>query len=726
MTNGQRPIPAADTSAARLPATRTVSAELTHESHGSLMPAMIATRPLTPTTDTSGTASSACGRSCSKGPPAVNRGRELLDRLFAGQYPLTELPPLSVPPTPAPAAEYDAIVRAAASPDCFLIHADPPSGEAVIAALARTLITATPASPSSPPRVLILTPCSATADSLTERLLNGGVPVVRPLADDENPLRNSPVVRSATPLARGLAAAQRDYQEAISRLAEAEKRMAAFAPVAKAIARLHEVQIALTQHQAARNECLARRQRVESDVRNEVDTPFATRCREWEKEHSERLHRLTAELQSLQESYQEKTTQLHHIQQQLTEASRKPGLFARLFGSKPPPEVPAPAELEKQRQTLEADRVVMATRLAELTAQLEAEQKAFPHQREQLVASEITQRHAALDAEIATLDAHCNRAQSELAALQTAIAETVPGDDPLLAEQELAAARQQVAETTVAMQQVLTQLAAETQVVVATPLALDSDPFFTAWPSEVPFAWMIFDRAEELPEAEFVRLSRWAERWIFVGDVAAADQLRPPPLRAPSRNGRFPESSLVARLAAWLDRETWTCEHNQLVCRLWHVAPPRRLAITREPLADRPEIELRFIDCEVSGEAILAEIAFPPAMDLPAAKRFLFHTLGEVLLRPCGPVKWQQDADAILAVWPVVDTVEGTWIELEPGIREKIVGTGPYAFTAAVRFDTHAGWDSEKAAAWLQACLPSATSSRFAALPPSKAASSVL
>jgi hypothetical protein len=690
------------------------------------MPAMIVTWPLSPTTETSGTVSSACGRSCSKPSPAANRARELLDRLFAGQYSITELPPLSVLPSPVPAAEYDAVARAAASPDWFLIHADPPGGEAVIVALAQTLTATTPAPPAPPPRVLILTPRSATADSLTERLLSRGVPVVRPLADDENPLRNNPAVSSATPWARGLAAAQKDYQEAISRLTAAEKRMAAFAPVAKAIARLHEVQTSLAQQEAARNECLARRQRVESDVRNEVDTPFATRCREWEREYTQRLNRLTAELQSLQESYQEKTTQLHHIQQQLAEASRKPGLFARLFGSKPPPGSPDPAELEKQRQTLEADHAAMATRLAELTAQRDAEQNAFPHQREQLIASEIAQRHAALDAEIATLDAHCSRTQAELAALQTAIAETVPGDDPLLAEQELAAARQQVAETSLAMQHVLTQMAAEAQVVVATPLALDSDPFFTAWPSEVPFGWMIFDRAEELPEAEFVRLSRWAERWIFVGDVESADHGRPLPLRAASRNGRFPEYSLISRLAAWLNRETWTCENDQLVCRLWHVAPPRRLAITREPLADRPEIELRFIDCEVSGEALLAEIAFPPTMDLPAAKSFLFHTLGEVLLRPCGPVEWQQDANAILAVWPVVDTVEGTWIELEPGIREKIVGTGPCAFTAAVRFATSDGWDSEKAAAWLQACLPSATTSRFAALPRSKATGPVL
>ena len=45
---------------------------------------------------------------------------------------------------------------------------------------------------------------------------------------------------------------------------------------------------------------------------------------------------------------------------------------------------------------------------------------------------------------------------------------------------------------------------------------------------------------------------------------------------------------------------------------------------------------------------------------------------------------------------------DATWIDLEPGVREKVVGTGLFAYTAAVRFDPAEGWDAEKAAAWLE------------------------
>jgi hypothetical protein len=118
----------------------------------------------------------------------------------------------------------------------------------------------------------------------------------------------------------------------------------------------------------------------------------------------------------------------------------------------------------------------------------------------------------------------------------------------------------------------------------------------------------------------------------------------------------------------------------------------------------------------------LAEIAFPAGTPVPAAKSFLFHELGEVLLRPCGEFHWQQAPGALVAVWPAATSglavaPEGVWIDLEPGVREKVAGAGLFAFTAAVSFDPSAGWDAEKAAAWLARHLPPPSSGRFAALP---------
>ncbi len=250
--------------------------------------------------------------------------------------------------------------------------------------------------------------------------------------------------------------------------------------------------------------------------------------------------------------------------------------------------------------------------------------------------------------------------------------------------------------------------------IVGTPRSLDADPVFAA-PGSL-FGVLVLDRAEELPEAAFPKLARLAERWVLVGHALAFDEPRPPlhGLPRPGR-GRPPEATFAARVAKLLDRETWAIEGNRLVCRLTHATAEQRRTMTREPLADRPEIELRFVASD--GDPLLAEIAFPGNTPVPAAKGFLFHELNEVLLRPCGEFAWDHATDAVTATWPAADVgADGAWVELEPGVREKVTGAGAFAFTAAVQFDTAAGWDAETAAAWLAKYLPPESPSRFAAL----------
>jgi hypothetical protein len=146
--------------------------------------------------------------------------------------------------------------------------------------------------------------------------------------------------------------------------------------------------------------------------------------------------------------------------------------------------------------------------------------------------------------------------------------------------------------------------------------------------------------------------------------------------------------------------------------------------MTREPLLDRPEIELRFT-LDPAGEPVLAEVAFPIATTVPLAKTFLFHQLAEVLLHPCGEVQWNHTPTALTACWQAAECgaapADGIWIDLEPGVREKIIGSGLIAFTAAVAFDPSAGWDAEKAAAWLADHLPAESAGRFAIVPAEKA-----
>ncbi|HUR55356.1 MAG TPA: hypothetical protein VMZ71_14580, partial [Gemmataceae bacterium] len=150
---------------------------------------------------------------------------------------------------------------------------------------------------------------------------------------------------------------------------------------------------------------------------------------------------------------------------------------------------------------------------------------------------------------------------------------------------------------------------------------------------------------------------------------------------------------------------------------LAHVTPDQRRGLHREPVVDDAAIELRFAEGE-SGEAVLAEVAFPAGTPPANAKSFLCQQLGEVVLRPVGDVKWHSDADRVTACWPVAESAgPGAWVDHEPGVREKVVGTGVAAFTAAVAFDASAGWDAEKAAAWLADRLPAAPAGRLAVLP---------
>ncbi len=638
----------------------------------------------------------------------ADRGRAWLASLFAGDFVFTVVPTAALPTADRNAAEYDAISRAAGCRDLFIVHADAAAGERAIADLAR----------AATDRVLILSPDPAAADRLTERLLKHNVPVLRALADDENPVRPSPAVSKAT--SRALAAAQGEQarRAATAAVTAAEQRVEKFAVVAKAVARLGEVNDLLKKLDADVAERTAQRDRVEAELAAEVTgktaTVFGERITSRRTEHDAALAGLTERRTAARAVADNKEAEVNALRQQLAGTTRS-GFFSWLFG-RPKPALDA-EEVKKRLQTAEAELATLSTAAATLQAETDARRAAFEAECQKLKVDEFAARRAVCDAALAAAEAERTRARAEVAALNAVIGAAVPGDDLATAERELATARERAAECARSGQEALAGAVAGVRVVTGTPGCLDSDPVFTAFAADPPFGLLVLDRAEELPESEFPRLARFAERWVLVGDAVPRDEPRPlnGTARA-SRNGRLIEVSFVARLAKLLDRETWAAEGDRLVCRLVHLTPDQRRHVTREPLADRPEIELRFAASD--AEPVLAEIAFPGTTAVPAAKSFLFHTLNEVLLRPCGECVWAHAADAITVTWPAADTArDATWIDLEPGVREKVTGTGLFAYTAAVRFDPEAGWDAEKAAEWLGKYLPPPATGRFAAVP---------
>ncbi len=605
--------------------------------------------------------------------PPADPLRAWLARLVAADLPAFAPVPLAAVESRS-LAETHAAARAAACPDLFIVHApDPAAGERVIADIVRL---------SAARRVLILSPDPAAADRLAERLAKAGV--VRALADDENPARPSPVVAKVTSAALGVGKVDQLKREASAAVSAAEARLTALDSAEKLIAQIAPLEAEIA-------DLTAHRERIETTIRAEhiARTPPPVGV-------TPLLIRLRAN-----------ETALGTLRKQQAEVARKPGFFARLLGVAKHDA----GDIEHQIHLVEAEIVSLTTHLDEFQAKADAETAAHAADREKFIRNEIAARRAETDPRMGELTTVHARLRSELDTL---------GPIPVraAAEQQLAAARERLAELTQNAPELVRQFLAEARVVAGTPASLHADPVFDRESSDNPaFELLVLDRAEELIEPVFVQLAKLAARWVLVGTTTPHETPKPHLNGASGRNGRSSEVSFAARLARTLDRETWVHEAERLVCRLMHPTPEQRRGMTREPLLDRPEIELRFA-ADSSGEPVLAEVAFPAGTVAADAKSFLFHQLGEVLLRPCGAVQWNHAPTELTACCPAVEHhPDATWIDLEPGVREKVVGTGLVAFTAAIAFDPAAGWDAEKAEAWLTHHLPVDCAGRFAAVP---------
>src|SRR5262249_5504083 len=116
------------------------------------------------------------------------------------------------------------------------------------------------------------------------------------------------------------------------------------------------------------------------------------------------------------------------------------------------------------------------------------------------------------------------------------------------------------------------------------------------------------------------------------------------------------------------------------------------------------------IQAAADGVPQLAEVAFPQQIGLPAAKAFLFRELGEAPIpAPCAAPRWEETPDAVRCALFETDGVTtgvAHRAELGGGVCELVGqrtgdgGSAPW-FTAALEFTRAAGWDRQKAEAWV-------------------------
>lgn len=671
--------------------------------------------------------------------PPFDRGRFWLTRLFAGEWVPPTVAPITLATADRTPAEHDAVSRALGCRDLFVIDAvDRPARVRVLADLARTAV-------ANGERVLILSPDPGAADHVTEAVASEpSVKVVRALADDENPHRASPTVTRLTSTAIGRSRVEQLKREATLAVKAVEADLARAVSSIRAVDDLRAAAERFVAVELEHSAVASRRDALEAEIRAVAIAPgaFSEQIARIQADHDATRAGLIAERDSALDRRRGQETALTAARNQLVEAtaeaSKKAGFFSRLLHK---PKHPSdPVELNRQVEDLEREIQGLTERVAAIEAEVDAARERFAAEREKLVCNEIAARQAELDARCASLGRERDEvigkfAQKvkELELSEIACPELHdPGSVARAAdhlarrradlEGRLTAARDRLDELYRSEPELVRQLLGEAHVVVGTPGSLEADPVFAtaSQHSKSSFNRLVLDRAEELTDSDFAHLSGLAESWVLVGDSSHPETSHPhgKGSGSPHRHHRDREPTFVARVARLLDREPWVVEGERLVCRLLHLKPEQRRALARETVADRPEVELR-IAVDDTGAAAVAEIAFPAAVSVAEAKAFCFVQLDETLLRPCGERRWHHGAEHLTVSWPAIEALPGAeaWVELEPGVREKVTGSGPAAFTAAVTFERSKGWDEEKADSWLAHRLSAVHSGRVAALP---------
>jgi hypothetical protein len=235
--------------------------------------------------------------------------------------------------------------------------------------------------------------------------------------------------------------------------------------------------------------------------------------------------------------------------------------------------------------------------------------------------------------------------------------------------------------------------------VAATPTALAADAHFGAGRRGL-FDVLIVEEAHTIADADLLAAARRARRWVLVGEPEATNGRQSEPER---QRGNFtkPLAGARARTAIgsfprlWnlLHYDLWAREGERLICRLRFVPAAARGKLDREPVADRPTIELR-IHTPVGGEPELAEVAFPAGTTVVQAVEYVFQELGE--LAAAGEPSWEETAERRIARWRT-GTATAT-ANLGDGVRALVIDAG----VIAVEFDRAAGWDRERSTAWVR------------------------
>src|SRR5262249_13787341 len=150
------------------------------------------------------------------------------------------------------------------------------------------------------------------------------------------------------------------------------------------------------------------------------------------------------------------------------------------------------------------------------------------------------------------------------------------------------------------------------------------------------------------------------------------------------------------------------CRHvnGRLVVTLRPVPAEQQPLLQREPVFDRPEVELGIVSAP-GAEPWVAEVIFPASTSIAEAKDFLRRELQELAVHAAGPAaRWHEGDGAVALELSAAAEAPTVFVPLDEGFREcvgRCAGAGEVSWqTARLEFDRSAGWDRERAERWAE------------------------
>lgn len=216
--------------------------------------------------------------------------------------------------------------------------------------------------------------------------------------------------------------------------------------------------------------------------------------------------------------------------------------------------------------------------------------------------------------------------------------------------------------------------------------------------------WMIVLDAHELPQQTWQTLRDSARHWVLCGE----------PVELLDTALSQPKVQVAALQQWWQDLGgapltapcRWLQTGSGITCQMVPYSNTPILRSWTEPLADQPEVVLRFHEL-ADGQQVLGEVFFPsPKFDIRQAKSFLFQQLEQAIIWPASLFgRWREsEASVVLQWWTGPATVQ---VSYSHGVHEDLlalpVGDGRTAWrSVAIRFDKAEGWTLESSREWLR------------------------